>query len=56
MFRSFAKHPPHATPDEETGPPNAERRGLRFLLTNSLVLAVVALALLGTLYWLDLLV
>ena len=53
MFKpkTFTKHPPHATKDEEPGPPNAERRGVRFILFNSTVLAVIALGILGTIFW-----
>ncbi|MEM7499747.1 MAG: hypothetical protein AAF371_17380 [Pseudomonadota bacterium] len=42
-MKSFTKHPPHSTEDEEGGPPNAENRGVNYILRNSVILAVIAM-------------
>ena len=50
MIKTFSNHPPHATEEESSGPPNAEVRGVRYILRNSLVLAVAAMVAVGVYY------
>jgi len=37
--------------DPTVGPPNAERRGVRHILRNSMILAAVAMAAAGVIYF-----
>ena len=50
MIKTFSNHPPHATEEESSGPPNAEVRGVRYILRNSLILAVAAMVGVGVYY------
>ena len=51
MLKTWTKHAPHPEPGEHTGPPNAEVRGVRYILRNSLVLAVVAMLAVPVIYY-----